>query len=84
MHRSFLGQVIFAILLHIQNEDQYMKIENLRKMFKNKSKLISLRINPELLELLDKTVEKDREFDSRNELIETLILRYPEQRGSLK
>ena len=61
-----------------------MKIEEIRKMFKNKSKLITMRINPELLELLDKTVEKDKEFDSRNELIETLILRYLEQRGSLK
>jgi len=61
-----------------------MKIEQIRKMFKNKSKLITMRINPELLELLDKTVEKDNEFDSRNELIETLILRYLEQRGSLK
>ena len=61
-----------------------MKIEQIRKMFKNKSKLITLRINPELLELLDKTVEKDKDFDSRNELIETLILRYLEQKGSLK
>lgn len=61
-----------------------MKIEQIRKMFKNKSKLITMRINPELLELLDKTVEKDKEFDSRNELIETLILRYLEQKGSLK
>ena len=61
-----------------------MKIEQIRKMFKNKSKLITMRINPELLVLLDKTVEKDKEFDSRNELIETLILRYLEQRGSLK
>ncbi len=60
------------------------KIEQIRKMFKNKSKLITMRINPELLELLDKTVEKDREFDSRNELIETLILRYLEQKGKLK
>jgi metal-responsive CopG/Arc/MetJ family transcriptional regulator len=61
-----------------------MKIEQIRKMFKNKSKLITMRINPELLELLDKTVEKDKEFDSRNELIETLILRYLEQKGALK
>ena len=61
-----------------------MKIEQIRKMFKNKSKLITMRINPDLLELLDKTVEKDKEFDSRNELIETLILRYLEQKGSLK
>jgi metal-responsive CopG/Arc/MetJ family transcriptional regulator len=61
-----------------------MKAEQLRKMFKNKSRLITMRINPELLNLLDETVKKDKEFNSRNELIETLILRYLEQRGSLK
>lgn len=60
-----------------------MKIEHLRKMFKNKTKLITMRINPDLLDLLDQTVKKDKEFDSRNELIETLILRYLEQKGSL-
>lgn len=61
-----------------------MKVEQLRKMFKNKSRLITMRMNPELLKLLDETVKKDREFDSRNELIETLILRYLEEKGSLK
>ncbi|MBE0425766.1 MAG: hypothetical protein IBX72_03860 [Nitrospirae bacterium] len=61
-----------------------MKVEQLRKMFKNKSKLITMRINPDLLNLLDETVRKDKDFDSRNELIETLILRYLEQRGKLK
>lgn len=43
-----------------------------------------MRINPDLLNLLDETVKKDKDFDSRNELIETLILCYLEQRGSLK
>ena len=43
-----------------------------------------MRMNPELLEILDETVKKDREYDSRNELIETLILRYLEEKGSLK
>jgi metal-responsive CopG/Arc/MetJ family transcriptional regulator len=61
-----------------------MKAEALRKMFKNKSRLITMRINPELLNLLDETIAKDKDFNSRNELFETLILRYLEQRGSLK
>ena len=65
-------------------EGYFMKVEQLRKMFKNKSRLITMRINPDLLNLLDETVKKDKEFDSRNELIETLILRYLEQRGTLK
>jgi metal-responsive CopG/Arc/MetJ family transcriptional regulator len=61
-----------------------MKIEQLRKMFKNKSKLITMRINPDLLNLLEETIKKDRQIDSRNELIETLILRYLEEKGALK
>jgi metal-responsive CopG/Arc/MetJ family transcriptional regulator len=61
-----------------------MKVEQLRKMFKNKSKLITMRINPDLLDLLDSTIKKDQEYGSRNELIETLLIRYLEQRGSLK
>jgi len=61
-----------------------MKVEQLRKMFKNKSKLITMRVNPELLKILDETVKKDREVESRNELIETLILRYLEEKGALK
>ena len=61
-----------------------MKVEQLRNMFKNKSRLITMRINPNLLNLLDETLKKDKEFDSRNELIETLILRYLEGKGSLK
>ncbi len=61
-----------------------MKAERLRKMFRNKSKLITMRMNPDLLKLLNETVKKDKEFDSRNELIETLILRYLEEKGSLK
>jgi len=61
-----------------------MKVEQLRKMFKNKSKLITMRVNPDLLVLLDETIERDKEFDSRNGLIETLILRYLEEKGALK
>ena len=61
-----------------------MKVEQLRKMFKNKSKLITMRINPDLLNLLEEAIKKDRDVDSRNELIETLILRYLEEKGALK
>jgi len=61
-----------------------MKMEQLRKLFKNKTRLITMRMNPDLLKLLDETVKKDKEVDSRNELIETLIIRYLEEKGSLK
>ena len=69
--------------MHIHKKAIFMKVEQLRKMFKNKSKLITMRVNPELLKILDETVKKDREVESRNELIETLILRYLEEKGAL-
>ncbi len=40
-------------------------------------------MNPEVLRLLDEALEKDREHESRNELIETLILRYLEAKRKL-
>lgn len=60
-----------------------VKAEQLRKLLKKKGKMITLRMNPELLRLLDEALEKDREHESRNELIETLILRYLETKGKL-
>lgn len=60
-----------------------MKATELRKILKKKSKSISLRINPELLKLLDDAVKKDKEYDSRNELIEVLILHYLEAKGRI-
>lgn len=60
-----------------------MKAEHLKKILTGKSKMLSLRINPELLRLLDETIEKDKDFSSRNELIEVLILRYLESKGKI-
>jgi metal-responsive CopG/Arc/MetJ family transcriptional regulator len=60
-----------------------VKAEQLRKLLKKKDKMITLRMNPELLRLLDEALEKDREYQSRNELIESLILRYLESKGKL-
>ncbi len=60
-----------------------VKAEQLRKLLKKKDRMITLRMNPEVLRLLDEALEKDREHESRNELIETLILRYLESKGKL-
>ena len=60
-----------------------MKAEELRKLTKYKTKTINLRINPDLLKLLDNTIAKDKDYESRNELIEVLILRYLESKGIL-
>lgn len=60
-----------------------MKAEHYKKILTGKSKTLSLRINPELLRLLDETLQKDKDFNNRNELIEVLILRYLESKGKI-
>jgi len=45
--------------------------------------MITVRMNPELLRLLDEALEKDRDYESRNELLESLILKYLESKGKL-
>ena len=60
-----------------------MKAEQLRKLLKKKDKMITLRMNPEVLRLLDEALEKDGEHSSRNQLIEALILKYLETKGKL-
>jgi len=60
-----------------------MKAELLKKMLTGKSKILNIRMNPALLDLLDDSIKKDKDFKSRNELIEVLILRYLESKGKL-
>jgi len=44
-----------------------MKAELLRKLIVGKSTTLSVRINSDLLRLVDQALEKDKEFNSRNE-----------------
>jgi metal-responsive CopG/Arc/MetJ family transcriptional regulator len=60
-----------------------MKAEQLRKLMLNKTKTLTIRINPDLLTLLDEALVKDKDYGSRNELIEVLILRYLESKGKI-
>jgi DNA polymerase III delta subunit len=60
-----------------------VKAEQLRKFLEKKSKAINLRLNPEVLRLLDEALKKDSDHKNRNELIESLILIYLEERGKI-
>ena len=60
-----------------------MKAEQLRKLMLNKTKTLTIRINPNLLKLLDEALAQDKDHASRNELIEVLILRYLESKGKI-
>jgi hypothetical protein len=61
-----------------------MEHAKVRRLIKKKTKMITTRINPELLKLLDDAIEKDKQYSGRNDFIEDCILRYLEQKGVLK
>jgi len=60
-----------------------MEYENVRRLLKNKSRQIAIRLNPELLKMLDETLKKDKEFETRNDFLEDCILKYLEAKGKL-
>jgi metal-responsive CopG/Arc/MetJ family transcriptional regulator len=60
-----------------------MNTEKLYKLLRNKTQLITIKLNPDLVDLLNKTINKDDEFKSRNEFFERSILRYLEEKGIL-
>lgn len=60
-----------------------VKADQLRKFLQKKSKTINLRLNPEVLKLLDEALKKDPDHNNRNELIESLILKYLEEKGKI-
>ncbi|MCL5024180.1 MAG: transposase zinc-binding domain-containing protein [Nitrospirae bacterium] len=68
---------------YTNSKGRAMEYENVRKILKNKSRMITMRINPELLKLLDEAIRKDKQFDNRNEFIEACILKYLEAKGKL-
>ncbi|GBE37480.1 hypothetical protein BMS3Bbin08_00070 [bacterium BMS3Bbin08] len=61
-----------------------MDIEKLLKYTRGKTKVVTFKINPDLLDMLDKTIKKDKDIQSRSQLIERCILRYVSQKGKLK
>jgi metal-responsive CopG/Arc/MetJ family transcriptional regulator len=60
-----------------------MNTEKLYKLLRNKTQLITIKLNPDLVDLLNKTINKDDEFKSRNEFFERSVLRYLEEKGIL-
>ncbi|MDA8103916.1 MAG: ribbon-helix-helix domain-containing protein [Nitrospiraceae bacterium] len=60
-----------------------MEHSKVRPLIKNKTKMITMRINPDLLDRLDEALKKDKQYASRNDFIEDCILRYLESKGKL-
>ena len=60
-----------------------MEHAKVRSLLKNKTKTITMRINPDLLTRLDEAIEKDKQYTSRNDFMEDCILRYLEAKGKI-
>ena len=59
------------------------KAEKIAELTRNRNKLISVRLNGKLVELLDETIKEDSDISSRNEFFEKCVLRYLEEKGRL-
>jgi metal-responsive CopG/Arc/MetJ family transcriptional regulator len=55
----------------------------LAKLLRDRTKVVSVKLNPELVKLLDETLKEDRDFKSRNEFFERCVLKYLEEKGKL-
>ena len=60
-----------------------MRSEKLAKLLRNRTKVVSVKLNPELVKLFDETLKEDAEFKSRNEFFERCFLKYLEEKGKL-
>jgi hypothetical protein len=60
-----------------------MDYDKIRPYLKNKTQMLTMRINPDLLKLLGEALKKDKQYTNRNELIESLILKYLEEKGKI-
>ena len=69
--------------VHTKTGSELMDYDKVRPYLKNKAQMLTMRINPELLKLLDEALQKDRQYSNRNEFIEYCILRYLEDKGKL-
>ena len=60
-----------------------MKSEKLAKLLRNRTKVVSVKLNPQLVKLFDETLKEDDEFKSRNEFFERCVLKYLEEKGKI-
>ncbi len=58
-------------------------IDSLHKLTKGNTKVITFKINPELLLKLDRAIKKDKDVTSRSDVIKRCLFRYLESRGEL-
>jgi len=69
--------------VYTKSRSKRMEHAKVRGLIKNKTKMISVRINPDLLARLDDAIRKDKSYSGRNDFIEDCILRYLESKGKI-
>lgn len=60
-----------------------VEVDRLLKLTRGKTKVISVKLSPELVGKIDEAIQKDGEIKSRNQLIERCLLKYLESRGEI-
>lgn len=64
-------------------ENAQLDIQRVHKFLRKRSRMFGVKLNPELVKLLDETIKQDEEVDSRNSLIEQFVLQYLSEKGVL-
>jgi len=59
------------------------KAEKIAELTRKRNRLVSVRLNEELVKLLDEAISEDPNISSRNEFFERCVLRYLEEKGKL-
>ena len=67
--------------VYTKSGSELMDYDKIRPYLKNKTQMLTMRINPDLLKLLDEALKKDKQYTNRNEFIEHCILQYLESKG---
>jgi len=59
------------------------KAEKIVELTRKRNRLVSVRLNEELVKMLDEAISEDSNISSRNEFFERCVLRYLEEKGKL-
>ena len=56
----------------------------LHKLLNHRTQIIPIKLNRDLVNVLNVTIKDDKEFKNRNEFFERSILQYLQEKGSLQ
>jgi len=61
-----------------------INMAKLHKLLNHRTQIIPIKLNRDLVNVLNMTIKNDKEFKNRNEFFERNILNYLEEKGSLQ